>query len=66
MKLSHTTVWSNIAYLAATAVFLKIGLTATTLDPLLFLVYIGTIGASHAALQLIDAWKTKPASPPDT
>lgn len=47
-KLSHTKVWTNIAYLAATVKFIRDDVPAD-----IWLIYLGVVGAHGAASKFI-------------
>lgn len=51
-KLSHTKIWANVAYLAATVGFVRSAWTGTaTYD--IWLVYLGVVGASVTASKFL-------------
>lgn len=51
-KVSHTKVWSNIAYAAATVVFVVQALNQT-LQAEVWLIYLGVVGAHSAASKVV-------------
>lgn len=55
-RISHTKLWSNIAHLTATAVFIKQA-WANTLDYDIWLIYLGIVGAQGAAMAFLSRGK---------
>lgn len=51
-KISHTKVWSNLAYAAATAVFIVQAFKGT-LEADVWLIYLGVVGAHSAASKVV-------------
>jgi hypothetical protein len=51
-RISHTKVWSNVAYAVATAVVLLQAI-ADTLDPDMLLIYLAIVGAAEVASKFI-------------
>lgn len=51
-RVSHTKVWSNVAYAASTFVFVMQALKET-LTPEVWLIYLGVVGAHSAASKLL-------------
>lgn len=51
-RASHTKVWSNVAYLVATVVFVIQAFKGTLL-PDVWLIYLGVVGAHSAASKVV-------------
>jgi hypothetical protein len=51
-RLSHTKIWSNVAYAVATFVILLQAI-ADTLDPDMLLIYLAIVGAAEVASKFI-------------
>lgn len=53
-QLSHTKLWTNIAYLAATLAFLRLTLVSGEQIPIeLWLVYLGVVGGHNVISKLL-------------
>lgn len=53
-QLSHTKLWTNIAYLAATLAFLKLTILSPEPPPIeLWLVYLGVVGGHNVISKLL-------------
>ncbi len=53
-QLSHTKLWANIAYLAATLAFLRVTLVSSEpSNPEIWLIYLGIVGAHNLSSKLL-------------
>lgn len=53
-QISHTKLWTNIAYFCATLAFMHVTLFATNpADPEIWLIYLGIVGAHNVASKVL-------------
>lgn len=53
-QLSHTKIWANIAYFAATLAFLRVTLVSSEpSNPEIWLIYLGIVGAHNLSSKLL-------------
>lgn len=53
-QLSHTKLWTNIAYLVATVAFLRLAiLSDTPIDSEIWLIYLGVVGAHNVSSKIL-------------
>lgn len=53
-QISHTKLWTNIAYLSATLAFLRLTLVSSDPpNPEIWLIYLGVVGAHNVASKVL-------------
>ena len=58
-QLSHTKLWTHIAYFATTLAFIRVSLfTDQQVDVYLWMVYLGIVGGHNVASKALSIWKT--------